>query len=392
MPKVLLESKGLKQYFPTGKRRNEKKNLKRLQQKALEIYREKNPEAPSNKRPKEVFADLYEDFEAGKVADEDLKHVLVEYKALRMVHGEKLYVKANDGISISIYEGETVGLVGESGCGKSTYGRTILKLYDPTDGRIIFDGDDISEYSESQMIPLRTQMQIIFQDPYSSLNPRQTVGQIIGEALLEHGIYEKRNLEFETYVKEIMRTCGLDDYMIYRYPHEFSGGQRQRIGIARALALKPKFIVCDEAVSALDVSIQSQIINLLKTLQKEFGMAYLFISHDLSVVKHISDRVGVMYLGDMVEFTDKRKLYEKPLHPYTQALMSAVPETDLEKSRKKRRVLLKGDIPSNIIVPTGCKFHTRCPIARDKCKLEVPEFREVEPGHFAACHYAGEKI
>jgi peptide/nickel transport system ATP-binding protein/oligopeptide transport system ATP-binding protein len=392
MPNVVVESKDLKRYFPTGKRRNEKKNLKRLEKQALELYGEKNTKDLSNMRSKELFHDLYRRFEEGKIADEELRHVLVEHKALRDVHGEKLYVKANDGISLSIYEGETVGLVGESGCGKSTYGRTILKLYDLTDGKVIFDGVDISEYSESEMIPLRTKMQIIFQDPYSSLNPRQTVGQIIGEALLEHGIYESRNQQFEAYVKEIMKTCGLDDYMIYRYPHEFSGGQRQRIGIARALALKPKFIVCDEAVSALDVSIQSQIINLLKTLQNDFGMAYLFISHDLSVVKHISDRVGVMYLGDLVEFTDKHALYEKPLHPYTQALLSAVPETDLENSRNKRRVLLQGDIPSNIIVPTGCKFHTRCPIARDKCKLEVPEFREVEPGHFAACHFAGEQI
>ncbi|MCH4889687.1 ATP-binding cassette domain-containing protein [Acidaminobacter sp. JC074] len=330
--------------------------------------------------------------ENGKEFAADLKHVLVEYDALSEVHGERLYVKANDGINLTIYEGETVGLVGESGCGKSTYGRTVLKLYEPTAGEIFFNGVNITDYSETDMIPLRQEMQIIFQDPYSSLNPRQTVGQIIGEALLEHGIYKSRDDEFENYVKEIMKTCGLDDYMIYRYPHEFSGGQRQRIGIARALALKPKFIVCDEAVSALDVSIQSQVINLLNDLQKKFGMAYLFISHDLSVVKHISDRIGVMYLGDMVEFTDKHSLYENPLHPYTKALLSAIPETDLEKSRNKRRILLEGDIPSNVIVPTGCKFHTRCPAAKDICTKKVPAFNEVEKGHFVACHFPGVEI
>lgn len=392
MPDVLLESRELKQYFPTGKKRNEKKDLKSLELQAVRLFRELSPKISSKIRPKELFQEVCSQFEDGKIVNEQLLHILVEHKALSKVHGEKLYVKANDGISLSIHEGETVGLVGESGCGKSTFGRAILKLYNPTAGKVFFNGADITDYSETEMRPLRTQMQIIFQDPYSSLNPRQTVGQIVGEALLEHGIYKKRSKEFEAYVKEIMRTCGLDDYMIYRYPHEFSGGQRQRIGIARALALKPKFIVCDEAVSALDVSIQSQIINLLKDLQKEFGMAYLFISHDLSVVKHISDRIGVMYLGDVVEFTDKQELYDNPLHPYTQALLSAIPETDLERSRSKRRILLEGDIPSNVIVPTGCKFHTRCPIKRDICLLEVPEFKEVENGHSVSCHFYGEKI
>lgn len=392
MPNVLLESRELKQYFPTGKKRNEKKNLKRLEIQAIGLYKELNPCISSNIRSKELFKGVYGQFEDGSITNEQLLHILIEYKALLGVHGETLYVKANDGINLTIFDGETVGLVGESGCGKSTFGRSILKLYTPTAGKVFFDGVDITDYSETEMRPLRTEMQIIFQDPYSSLNPRQTVGQIIGEALLEHGIYKKSNPEFEEYVKEIMKTCGLDDYMIYRYPHEFSGGQRQRIGIARALALKPKFIVCDEAVSALDVSIQSQVINLLKSLQKEFGMAYLFISHDLSVVKHISDRVGVMYLGDMVEFADKQKLYEKPLHPYTKALLSAIPETDLERARSKKRILLEGDIPSNIIVPTGCKFHTRCPIKKDICKLEVPEFKEVEKGHSVACHFYDESI
>lgn len=392
MPNVLLESRELKQYFPTGKKRNEKKKLKSLEIQAIRLYREITPGSSSSHRSKDLFKDIYGQFDEGNITNEQLLHLLIEYKALLKVHGEKLYVKANDGINLTIHDGETVGLVGESGCGKSTYGRSILKLYNPTAGRVFFDGVDITDYSETEMLPLRTEMQIIFQDPYSSLNPRQTVGQIIGEALLEHGIYKRRSPDFEAYVKEIMKTCGLDDYMIYRYPHEFSGGQRQRIGIARALALKPKFIVCDEAVSALDVSIQSQIINLLKDLQKKFGMAYLFISHDLSVVKHISDRIGVMYLGDMVEFTDKKKLYEKPLHPYTKALLSAIPETDLETARSKKRILLEGDIPSNIIIPTGCKFHTRCPIKKDICTLEVPEFREVEKGHSVACHFYNEPL
>lgn len=392
MSNVLLETRGVKQYFPTGKKRNEKKKLKNLTEKAVKIYKDDYPQENSNLKEKELFNNILKQFKEGKNFSSQLNSVLVEYEALSKVHGEKLYVRANDGINITIREGETVGLVGESGCGKSTLGRTILKLYEPTEGEIFFNGENITNYSINKMRPLRREMQIIFQDPYSALNPRMTVGEIIGEALLEHGIFKSRNDDFENYVKEIMKTCGLEDYMIYRYPHEFSGGQRQRIGIARALALKPKFIVCDEAVSALDVSIQSQIINLLKDLQSEFGLAYLFISHDLSVVKHISDRIGVMYLGDMVEFTDKYSLYENPQHPYTRALLSAIPETDLEKARKKRRIILEGDIPSNVIVPTGCKFHTRCPIARDVCKLDIPEFREVAQGHFVACHFSGEEI
>lgn len=392
MPNVLLESKGLKQYFPTGKKRNEKKNLKKLSLKAVKIFKNDYPVSNPKLKEKELFNDIYKQFKEGKRFSDELNSVLTEYEALANVHGDRLYVKANDGVDITIYEGETVGLVGESGCGKSTFGRTILKLYEPTEGEIFFNGENITNYSSNKMIPLRQEMQIIFQDPYSSLNPRMTVGEIVGEALIEHGIFKSRNEDFENYVKETMKTCGLDDYMIYRYPHEFSGGQRQRIGIARALALKPKFIVCDEAVSALDVSIQSQVINLLKDLQNKFGLAYLFISHDLSVVKHISDRIGVMYLGDMVEFTDKHSLYENPQHPYTKALLSAIPETDLEKSRSKKRILLEGDIPSNVIVPTGCKFHTRCPIAKDVCKRDIPEFREVEKEHFVACHFSGKEI
>ena len=385
MSNILLETRGLKQYFPTGKTRNERKNLKRTANEAIDLYKKTfNAEAGINQ--------LIDMHKSGKDLGKELTDLILDYETYSALHGQNLCVIANDGIDLVIHEGETVGLVGESGCGKSTLGRTILKLYKPTAGEIFFEGENITNYTVPQMMPLRKKMQIIFQDPYSSLNPKMTVGQIIGEALLEHGMFNKKDPEYEKYVKEIMNTCGLADYMIYRYPHEFSGGQRQRIGIARALALKPKFIVCDEAVSALDVSIQSQIINLLNDLQKEFDLSYLFISHDLSVVKHISDRIGVMYLGNMVEFTDKREMYANPLHPYTKVLLSAIPETDLQKMRTKRRILLEGDIPSNIITPTGCKFHTRCPIAKDICKREVPQFKEEKPGHFVACHFSGAEL
>ena len=385
MSKILLETRGLKQYFPTGKTRNERKNLKRTANEAIDLYKKTfNAEAGINQ--------LIDMHKSGKDLGKELTDLILDYETYSALHGQNLCVIANDGIDLIIHEGETVGLVGESGCGKSTLGRTILKLYKPTAGEIFFEGENITNYTVTQMMPLRKKMQIIFQDPYSSLNPKMTVGQIIGEALLEHGMFKKKDPAYEKYVKEIMNTCGLADYMIYRYPHEFSGGQRQRIGIARALALKPKFIVCDEAVSALDVSIQSQIINLLNDLQKEFHLSYLFISHDLSVVKHISDRIGVMYLGNMVEFTDKREMYANPLHPYTKVLLSAIPETDLQKMRTKRRILLEGDIPSNIITPTGCKFHTRCPIAKDICKREIPQFKEEKPGHFVACHFSGAEL
>ena len=385
MSKILLETRGLKQYFPTGKTRNERKTLKRIADEALRV-------CAGMFNTKVDMNQLMDMHKSGKDLGKELTDLILDYETYSDLHGQNLCVIANDGIDLVIHEGETVGLVGESGCGKSTLGRTILKLYKPTAGEIFFEGENITNYTVPQMMPLRKKMQIIFQDPYSSLNPKMTVGQIIGEALLEHGMFNKKDPEYEKYVKEIMNTCGLADYMIYRYPHEFSGGQRQRIGIARALALKPKFIVCDEAVSALDVSIQSQIINLLNDLQKEFHLSYLFISHDLSVVKHISDRIGVMYLGNMVEFTDKREMYANPLHPYTKVLLSAIPETDLQKMRTKRRILLEGDIPSNIITPTGCKFHTRCPIAKDICKREVPQFKEEKPGHFVACHFSGAEL
>ena len=385
MSKILLETRGLKQYFPTGKTRNERKTLKRIADEALKV-------CAGMFNTKVGMSQLMDMHKSGKDLGKELTDLILDYETYSDLHGQNLCVIANDGIDLVIHEGETVGLVGESGCGKSTLGRTILKLYKPTAGEIFFEGENITNYTVTQMMPLRKKMQIIFQDPYSSLNPKMTVGQIIGEALLEHGMFKKKDPAYEKYVKEIMNTCGLADYMIYRYPHEFSGGQRQRIGIARALALKPKFIVCDEAVSALDVSIQSQIINLLNDLQKEFNLSYLFISHDLSVVKHISDRIGVMYLGNMVEFTDKREMYANPLHPYTKVLLSAIPETDLQKMRTKRRILLEGDIPSNIITPTGCKFHTRCPIAKDICKREVPQFKEEKPGHFVACHFSGAEL
>jgi peptide/nickel transport system ATP-binding protein len=295
-------------------------------------------------------------------------------------------VKAVDGISFHIKRGTTMGLVGESGCGKSTVGRTLLRLIEKTDGEVRIDGQDIFTLSREALRKMRPRMQIIFQDPYSSLSPRLPVGEIIGEAVREHGIVPKG--EFDDYVSRIMRACGLQDYHKDRYPHEFSGGQRQRICIARALALNPDFIVCDEPVSALDVSIQAQIINLLKNLQNEFGLTYLFISHDLSVVEHISDTVGVMYLGTMVEYSDTDSLYAKPLHPYTKALFSAIPMPDPDY--KMERIILEGSIPSPVNPPKGCKFHTRCRDCMDICKSVNPEYREVEPGHYCACHLYNE--
>lgn len=299
--------------------------------------------------------------------------------------GKQLMVKANDGISFQLKAGETLALVGESGCGKSTLGRTILRLYDPTEGNIKFKGYDITNMPEKNLASLRKEMQIIFQDPYSSLNPRMTVGEIIGEGLLEHKIFMKKDMNYHNEIVRILKICGLADYHINRYPHQFSGGQRQRIGIARALALNPSFIVCDEAVSALDVSIQSQIINLLMKLQKEFELSYIFITHDLSVVKHISNRVGVMYLGNLIEIGETEKIYKNPKHPYTKGLLSAIPSIDLTKRDRKRQTIV-GEIPSNINPPTGCKFHTRCPNVLERCKIEVPALKEVSDGYFVACH------
>ncbi|WP_300259926.1 dipeptide ABC transporter ATP-binding protein [Clostridium sp.] len=291
-------------------------------------------------------------------------------------------VKAVDGVSFTIYKGETLGLVGESGCGKSTTGRTILRLFEKTDGNVYFEGKDIFALKKKELRELRPKMQMIFQDPYSSLNPRLSVDSLVGEALLSHKLCSKEELPER--VAQTIERCGLARYHMKRYPHEFSGGQRQRIGIARALILNPSFIVADEPVSALDVSIQSQIVNLMMDLQEEMGFSYLFISHDLSIVKHICHKIGVMYLGSLVELAPKNELYENPLHPYTKALLSAVPIPD--PTIKRERIILKGDIPSPANPPSGCKFHTRCPYAMDKCKKEAPEYKCVGKDHFVACH------
>jgi oligopeptide/dipeptide ABC transporter ATP-binding protein len=296
-------------------------------------------------------------------------------------------VKAVDDVSLTIDEGETVGLVGESGCGKTTFGRAILRLEEPTSGEIFFEGESILSYDKNKMQALRQNMQIIFQDPFSSLNPRKTVSHIIGEPLLVHGMRSRKKREEK--VLELLRVVGLRKEHMRRYPHQFSGGQRQRIGVARALALQPKLIVCDEAVSALDVSIQAQVINLLKDLQDDFGLTYLFISHDLSVVEHVSDRVAVMYLGKIVEFAPSKALYKTPLHPYTQALLSAVPVPD-PALKSNERIILKGDVPSPIDPPPGCSFHPRCLFARDICSNREPEFREIRNKHFVACFFASQ--
>ena len=294
------------------------------------------------------------------------------------------YVKAVDDVSFTVKRGETLGLVGESGCGKTTTGRSILQLYKPTAGQVIFDGQDLTSMNTKTMRGMRREMQVIFQDPYSSLNPRMTAGNIIGEPLIVHGLVANKT-EYRDKVADLLTNVGLNPYMADRFPHEFSGGQRQRIGVARALSVSPKFIVADEPVSALDVSIQAQIINLLEDLQEQFNLTYLFIAHDLSVVRHISDRVGVMYLGHMVEMAERNEIYRNPIHPYTKALLSAVPIPDPVLDAQRERVLLTGEVPSPLNPPSGCVFHPRCPVANDTCSQILPELREVETNHYSAC-------
>ncbi len=314
------------------------------------------------------------------------REILIEVKDLKKHFkiGRKDVLKAVDGVSFNIYKGETLGIVGESGCGKTTCGKTVMGLYDATAGQVIYRGQDIHSLGNKKKREFTKNAQIIFQDPYSSLNPRMTVGDIIGEGIDIHDIY--RGEERQEKIYDLLETVGLNKEHASRFPHEFSGGQRQRIGIARALAIEPEFIVCDEPISALDVSIQAQVVNLLIELQKKRGLTYLFIAHDLSMIKHISDRVGVMYLGTLVEFTTSDKLYSNPLHPYTQALLSAIPIADPDLEKNKKRIPIEGEIPSPINPPPGCKFETRCKFAMEVCKRKMPELIEVETEHFVACH------
>lgn len=301
----------------------------------------------------------------------------------------KKYIQAVDDVSFTIERGETLGLVGESGCGKTTTGRTLLRLYEPTGGRFIYDGDvifDVEKKIKVDMLSYRKRMQIVFQDPYASLDPRMTVGDIIGEAIDVHKMAANKKERYDIII-EMLRRVGLNSEHANRYPHEFSGGQRQRVGIARALAVNPEFIVCDEPISALDVSIQAQVINMFEDLQEQMGLTYLFIAHDLSAVKHISNRIGVMYLGRMVELADSYELITRPLHPYTKSLISAIPIADPGKARESRRIVLEGDVPSPLNPPSGCRFRTRCPYADETCAAAAPEWKEIEKGHFAACHH-----
>lgn len=316
---------------------------------------------------------------------EDRK-VLLEVRNMKKYFkvGHNAILKAVDDISFKIHEGETLGLVGESGCGKSTTGRTIIRLYDATDGEVIYDGMDVHTLNRTQLKDFTRHAQMIFQDPYASLNPRMTVGDIVGEGIDIHGIYKSKDRQKRIY--ELLELVGLNKEHASRFPHEFSGGQRQRIGIARSLAIEPKFIVCDEPISALDVSIQAQVVNLLIDLQQKLGLTYLFIAHDLSMVKHISDRIAVMYLGAIVELASSEDLYEEPLHPYTKALLSAVPIPDPTIERERQRIILEGDVPSPINPPGGCKFQARCELCQDICREKRPELREVRPEHFVACH------
>lgn len=317
---------------------------------------------------------------------EDLK---IYYPVAGSGFGKKEFVKAVDGVTFEVKKGEVFGIVGESGCGKSTLGRGVCKLENLTSGHVYLDGEDITEYNDRRMRSIRKKVQMVFQDPYASLNPRMSVFDIIAEPLLVHHLYQDK-ADLEKKVLDLLHRVGLDDYHANRYPHEFSGGQRQRIGIARALAVKPEFLLCDEPISALDVSIQAQVVNMLEDLQNEFGLTYLFAAHDLSMVRYISTRIGVMYLGTLVEVAESNELYTNPMHPYTKALLSAIPIVDPLKAREHKRIQLKGELPSPMNIPEGCRFVTRCPYATEACKNGVPKLQEISKGHSVACHRAKE--